>query len=569
MDIISILRDHGVNIGTVKKNGGGGLGNSYVVAHTLPTTELSQKTWNVPEGAYDSETDTILLYHNTGILDKESWTLSGSAATGYQVNIPDNPETAIEDNNVIIVVLRNAPTVPNGVDISGTRLTNTSVGLAKLGQDVLDAIAAAGSKIEIVNDLTTGGADKAASAETAKTLNENQEQHDGKIATGTTLGHVKGSDTLTIDPDGTAHAKQVEIVNNTTDGGTTKAASAETVKALKIDVDKKVEINKFHSNRTRTNLSPQSFTKAMYVDFTNSTTSEVAEILIPPAVAFSGSIELNLTSSFYNSDATGTAKIMIHITMSSTGNISTQIVDIITMTPKFAQNFYVREVLWIAASNTYVLPIYKRQFSNPLQIEMTCRCSGRNFSQTDMDALRVSTYSVGSIISTTEYPIQQSIFTHVGNSKVLLAASITGKGKQTSPNDTFAQMAANIDAIPAGLKYYEITLSGNVAQKKFYSVGGSLINSDFNFITVTIPFNPALVHVRSIRTGDYFVESYYTSFSDGFTTGTVKMAQYNGLQVNGSNFNMRPFTTNLGNGSWSYEIPVLNYNTTYTIRAYG
>lgn len=360
-----------------------------------------------------------------------------------------------------------------------------------------------------------------------------------------------------------------DIVNDSVTGGTDKAASAETVKKLQSEVDKKVEINKFHSSRIMTNLSPQSFTKAMYVDFANNTTSEAAEIEIPTSIAFSGSIELNLTSSFFNSDATGTAKIMIHITMSPTGVISTQIVDIITMTPQFAQNFYVGKVTWVADSNTYVLVIYKRQYKNPLQIEMTFRCSGGNFYQSSMDALKVSTWSIADVISTTDFPIQQSIFTHVGNSKVLLAASITGKGVTTSADATFAQMAANIDAIPSGKKYYETTLSGNVAQKKFYSVSGSLINSDFNFITVTIPFNPSLIHVRSIKVGDYLSESYYTSFSDGYTTGTVKLAQYNGLQANGSSFNMKPFATNLGNGSWSYEIPVMSYNTTYTVRAYG
>ncbi|MFF5816720.1 hypothetical protein [Lysinibacillus capsici] len=48
---------------------------------------------------------------------------------------------------------------------------DTPVPFEKLGQDVKGAIANSGSKIDIVNDLTTGGADKAASAETVKTLN--------------------------------------------------------------------------------------------------------------------------------------------------------------------------------------------------------------------------------------------------------------------------------------------------------------------------------------------------------------------------------------------------------------
>ena len=277
----------------------------------------------------------------------------------------------------------------------------------------------------------------------------------------------------------------VEIVNDLTTGGADKALSAEQGKIIKTELDKRVVINKFHPSRTMTNLAQQKFTKVFYASFSNSTTSEVAEIVIPPSVAFSGSIELNLTSAFYNSDATGTAKIMIHITMSEDGVISTQEVNILTMTPQFARNFYVGNITWVAASKVYVLNIYKRQYSNPLQVEMTLRCSGRNFAQADVDALKMSIWNAGSIISPTEFPIQQSIFTHVGNSKQDLATAITGKGVPTTADNTFAQMVANINAIQSGNVTLDIvTATANSNAEAFYRASGG---GTFHSVFVDVP----------------------------------------------------------------------------------
>ncbi|MFJ6264169.1 hypothetical protein ACIQGW_04000 [Lysinibacillus xylanilyticus] len=255
--------------------GGSGVGNSFFVPYPLVTTEVSQKSWSLPVGAYDAATDSLLVFHNAGVLAPESWTITGTSLEGYTVNIPDNPIVAIEDNNLLLLVLKNTPNnLPE--DISGTRLIDDSVGLSKLNQEVLVAINNAGTKIDIIPTLDSsrtdaalaasagkdlksridsvpviqisddfnGGTDKAASAETVKTLNQNVSSvsnklttHEGVVASANKLGHMKPDGaTITVTADGTASAKQVTIVNDLTTGGSDKAASAETVKTLNTKV---------------------------------------------------------------------------------------------------------------------------------------------------------------------------------------------------------------------------------------------------------------------------------------------------------------------------------------------
>jgi len=327
----------------------------------------------------------------------------------------------------------------------------------------------------------------------------------------------------------TAKAGHVMLVNNFTTGGADKAASAETVKLLKQETDKKVEINKFQPSRIMNNYASQIFTKAMYVDFNNNITSEVAEISIPPSVAFSGSIELNLTSSFFNSDATGTAKIMIHLTLSGNGVISTQIVDIITMTPQFAQNFYVGKVTWVAGSNTYVLNIYKRQFKNPLQIEATFRCSGGSFSQASVDAIKTSVWDVGSVISTTDYPIQQSIFTSVSNGKATVNQAVTDMGIYTAPDAPFATTATNIRNL-SNIKAGTGTITNNGSQTFFNVTGLSFKPKAYMFRTKggNIPGSWG-VHNSTFSASEFVIvinHSSYGNVSSVFDGGFTVAAAY-------------------------------------------
>lgn len=170
-----------------------GSGSSFFKPYELTTTSLNQKIWDLPLGIYDSVKDSIIVYHNGSLLDSNEWFITGDAGSGYKINIPENPIANIEDNNVTALIIRNADSnIPQ--EFSGTLLTDKSVGINKLGQDVQDAIANAGQKLEIVNDLVTGGATKVASAETVKTL---KTQVDGMS---TEIEKLKtGGDSVVID----------------------------------------------------------------------------------------------------------------------------------------------------------------------------------------------------------------------------------------------------------------------------------------------------------------------------------------------------------------------------------
>lgn len=647
MDVISILRDHGIHIGTVKK-GGGGLGNAYANAYTLPTTVENQKTWDVPVDVYDAETDTMVLYHNTGILDKASWTLTGEAATGYKVTIPNNPETAIEDNNVIIVVLRNLPPLPDGENISGTRLTPGSVGMSKLGQDVQDKINNAGSNIEIVNNFTTGGADKAASAETVKILKTNQDTIKQKADNSLQMGKQNNNDSFNL---GNVQAERTFMVNQS--------------------------------------------------DWKSLTNVETLMLSIPVG-SFSGLIRVTYTSYWGQYDeASGGATVLYRI--GKYGN-EVKLNDFVleTITPKFAEHYKVD----VAAVNDTIINISLHKGAkayNPLLVKVELQgysspyktayellksayattidsgsptsfgypwppqtsriptgaqinfwdksqwadcVDGRNYLidgvrtnlatlsplqwhnflygflpqgmgnfkaflvASDLGLENAFTYGVlktikpwkdmsgGELsqeftIPTETYrryavgtPIEQAtwspwvciqskdvdvkqLFTSVSNGKTALASAISDSGVYTSPVETFPNMANNIRLIPKGVPYYEIAVSGNTGQAQFTTSTGSAILGNYNYIEVSFPFRPQLIHVRSVRTGDYFTESIFTSFADGYSLDTIKMAQYNSSQYsNISTFNFRPLITQSGS-NWIFRIPVMYYNSTFVVRAYG
>ncbi len=325
--------------------GGTGVGNSFFVPYSLVTTEEYQKSWSLPVGSYDGATDSLMVFHNAAVLDPNYWTITGTVSTGYTVNIPDNPITAIEDNNVLVMVLKNTPSnLPE--DISGTRLTEGSVGLTKLSQDAQDAINNAGNadavkqwvknhglggeqpiiaenkvsvitesgmytvislgkdnvflpksiesetsvhlttsvfknsrneiscyyvvsyyrynieddsfsvhsvfrekgitypsddtgwfdagdKVDIIPTIDSDRTDAALSASAGKVLNQNITTHASKTASMDELGHIKpDGTTITVAPDGTVSAKQVELVTDFATGGNDKAASADLTKAI-------------------------------------------------------------------------------------------------------------------------------------------------------------------------------------------------------------------------------------------------------------------------------------------------------------------------------------------------
>jgi len=147
---------------------GGGL-KLNINTYNLQTTMDNQKTWDLPKELYDKNNDEIIVFHNGIYLPPISWDITGNASSGYVLTIPDNPIEKQIDNNVSILIFKNVPATGDE-QFSGSLLTDGSVTMNKLSQDVHDAINGASEKVEIVDNLTVGGSNKALSAEMGKKL---------------------------------------------------------------------------------------------------------------------------------------------------------------------------------------------------------------------------------------------------------------------------------------------------------------------------------------------------------------------------------------------------------------
>jgi len=108
-------------------------------------------------------------------------------------------------------------------------------------------------------------------------------------------------------------------------------------------------------------------------------------------------------------------------------------------------------------------------------------------------------------------PQQVSLFTHVGNSKTDLATAITGKGVTTSADATFAQMVANINAIPSGDEYALMTLTSSSANTNFvYSQVASGTQVALTYLTVPVPTGKEVSKMRATYTaGNIYDITHY------------------------------------------------------------
>ncbi|MFJ3389538.1 hypothetical protein [Lysinibacillus sp. NPDC086135] len=278
MDIGSILRNHGIDI--AKVGGDGGTVNTTILPTALQTTTDNQKVWDIPQGRFDNESDSMIVFHNTVYLEPTSYTLTGDAATGYTLTIPDAPDVTKEDNNVNILVFKNFAEV--GSLISGTQLTDGSIALSKLGQDIQDFIK--NGQAEIVDNLTT--ADK------------------------------------------------------------TKVLSASQGVVIKEELDKTLKNNFFNKDNMYFNLNNTFAVKQFNSHvFENDTTSELCEVVIPLSLTVTGIFKFTMVSSYANSDATGGAEILFHVGATEQGRLYHQTVDIVSMTTTFADNFYIKDAI--------------------------------------------------------------------------------------------------------------------------------------------------------------------------------------------------------------------------------
>ncbi|MDC6267721.1 hypothetical protein [Lysinibacillus fusiformis] len=455
----------------IKKAGG----NSFFIPYPLSTTMENQKTWDLPANSYDAATDSLLVFHNRGILDKESWTITGDPSTGYTLVIPENPIIKIEENNVIIIVLKNAPSeIP--ASFSGTLLTPGSVGLEKLGQDVQDAINNAGGKIVIVNDFTTGGADKAASAETVKvlknqvdgnrkvitnleqTVSQNQEavtesvgnlqqtvtnnqqvvtEHLGQMATAEKAGHVK-------------------LVNNLTTGGTDAALTAEQGKVIKTELDKVTKINTYTPMSNITNLNQSYAIRTLdRIGFKSNVKSEQVVVSFPAVASFEGVLKVTIASTYANSDNSGGGVYVFHFLKPNDNNYIRNDMDIISLSPKFAENFYVF-LAPRAANQNPLLIIDKKLYNNPISVTLELVTAN---GSTAFDILNGVTVSVAEYANNINFTPQKTTFARRASDKIYGTLKSGWEGSLTYRKNDSGLVTIEIDAIAGSIALNETIAS--------------------------------------------------------------------------------------------------------------
>lgn len=131
--------------------------------------------------------------------------------------------------------------------------------------------------------------------------------------------------------------------------------------------------------------------------------------------------------------------------------------------------------------------------------------------------------------------VQQAIdqlFTSVSNGKSLIAGAITDKGVSTSANDTFQQMATNIESIQISKSFFGTGVCkyiGDMRETPFtiiYSDIGLTFIPDILFIK----FNPSTA-IRGGTIVDIFlnsIDNFYYSFGEDFYSNNLTVTKTDG-----------------------------------------
>lgn len=137
----------------------------------------------------------------------------------------------------------------------------------------------------------------------------------------------------------------------------------------------------------------------------NNIKSEMLEITIPTDKEIDGILELTITSTFANSDATGGATVRYNLT-ANVGIIHRQVQEITNITEYFANQFYVDKM--IVENNMFRIRLFKRSASNPIRVHVEYT-TWRGNAFDVLNSIQQNTYELNGLIDTNLYPIQRSL----------------------------------------------------------------------------------------------------------------------------------------------------------------
>ncbi|MEK3726824.1 MULTISPECIES: hypothetical protein [unclassified Lysinibacillus] len=206
------------------------------------------------------------------------------------------------------------------------------------------------------------------------------------------------------------------------------------------------------------------------------------------------------------------------------------------LSSNFANRFFMGTSIGVVGDFRPYISILKKATANPLYMEFELITSNGNAG----DILEGITYNlITSYDSPNTTPPQQSIFTHVGNSKQNLATAITGKGVTTSADATFAQMVANINAIPTGKKYVYTSLNFGYVQGSFeYAASTSTTTMYYAYLDLPADFDVDLIEMRS-TSGDSYEILISTAIDFYYNNGTMKVMRFNGNANSSTTYNFK------------------------------
>jgi len=606
------------------EGGEGGTGSGLklnINTYNLQTTMDHQKTWDLPRELYDKNNDEIIVFHNGIYLPPISWDITGNASSGYVLTIPDNPIEKQIDNNVSILIFKNVPTTGDE-QFSGSLLTDGSVTMNKFSQDVQDRINSASEKVEIVDNLTVGGSNKALSAEMGKNLKgivdekvdkteldvletEVNEQMKPKVDNSWQKGVYNDTDIMNLKSfnvsrvfhiaDWVAPVSNIEqvsiVIPATIFGGTVKVSvtgsymGTDGSGAIEYETSYLKIDNTVHTyNRTIYKADSGIVTQYYFPDFNRNEHVFTIPIVRKPHALNRLSVKVELLGIYESFNMLKDAYLVYEDLGTSWNGYpwTPQISDIPT-----SANFG----KWNAGYDAYTrFPGECNQITDwnlATQNGMYMGSNVANAPSTDwwmgITISHNDKYIVQKVIGVTngqEFERQKyngewenwietsprKLFTSVASGKSEMASALGDKGVPTDANAPFSSFAANIRAIPTGTKKWVGTVTSTLDNRTYTYVNG--VNTNLPSIIFTVPFQPTTVSCMGWINSTAAYNSIYESASDGNISGTVKFAYFNQSLASTQTQNFRAQVVNNGNGTWTMYMPSMQHPVTYTVKAF-
>lgn len=170
----------------------------------------------------------------------------------------------------------------------------------------------------------------------------------------------------------------------------------------------------------------------------NNIKSEMLELTISSDKAIDGVIELTVTSTFANSDATGGATVRYNVTAHA-GKIHNQIQEITNITEYFSNQFYIDKM--IVENKMYRIRIFKRRADNPIRVHIKYT-TWREDAFELLDSIKHDVWELSDFMDDNIYPRQTTTF----KNGIIISREVPALALQTADNKKAVVMRYNANS---------------------------------------------------------------------------------------------------------------------------